>query len=138
VYVRDLPEGSYNFSMRAIDFVGNKSAWSPTAKVVIDRADPVVTNSFAVNAITSNEVSVQWKGATDAGSGICEVNIVDEIGLVVQSSTTRNAPTLKLAPGTSLSGTAQVFDCIGNGLQLRARAARLENGAPQPHLVQVQ
>jgi hypothetical protein len=117
LYVRDLPEGSYNFAMRAVDFVGNKSAWSPTVKVVIDRADPVITNSFAVNAITNNEVSVQWKGATDAGSGICEVNIVDEIGLVVQSSTTRNAPTLKLAPGTSLSGTAQVFDCIGNGLK---------------------
>ena len=39
------PSG-YAGAMRAIDFVGNKSAWSPTVKVVIDRADPVITNKF--------------------------------------------------------------------------------------------
>ena len=117
LYVRDLPEGSYTFSVRAIDIVGNKSDWSPAMKVVFDRADPVVTNSFVVNALTSNEVSVQWKGATDVGSGICEVNLVDDIGLVFQSSTVKNAPALKLAPNSTISGSAQVFDCIGNGLK---------------------
>jgi hypothetical protein len=117
VYIRDLPEGSYTFSMRATDIVGNKSDWSPAVKVVIDRADPVVTNSFVVNAITSNEVSVQWKGATDIGSGICEAHLVDDIGLVVQSSAIKNAPAFKVAPGATLSGTAQVFDCVGNGLK---------------------
>ena len=116
LYVRDLPEGSYNFSMRAIDIVGNKSDWSPAMKVVIDRADPVVTNSFAVSAVAPNEISVQWKGATDAGSGVCEASIVDEDGLVIQSSTAKNAPTLKLETGSTLTGTARVFDCIGNGL----------------------
>ena len=117
LYVRDLPEGSYNFAMRAIDIVGNKSDWSPTVKVVVDRADPVITNSFAVTAITNNEVSVQWKGATDAGSGLCEVDLVDDIGLVLQSSTVKNAPSLKVAPNATISGSAQVFDCIGNGLK---------------------
>lgn len=116
LYLRDLPEGSYNFSMRAIDIVGNKSAWSPVMKVVIDRADPVVTNVFALSAVTTNDVAVQWKGATDAGSGICEASIVDETGLVIQSSTTKNSPTLRLETGSTLSGTARVFDCIGNGL----------------------
>jgi hypothetical protein len=85
-------------------------------KVVIDRADPVVTNSFAVSAVAPNEISVQWKGATDAGSGVCEASIVDEDGLVIQSSTVKNAPTLKLETGSTLTGTARVFDCIGNGL----------------------
>ena len=116
LYVRDLPEGSYNFSMRAIDIVGNKSDWSPAMKVVIDRADPVVTNSFVVNGVTPTDISLQWKGATDAGSGICEVSVVDEIGLVLQASTIKNAPALKLETGSTLSGTARVFDCIGNGL----------------------
>ncbi len=116
IYVRDLPEGSYNFSMRAVDIVGNKSDWSPAMKVVIDRANPVVTNSFVVNSVSPTEISLQWNGATDAGSGICEVNIVDEIGLVLQSSTVKNTPTLKLENGSTLAGTARVFDCIGNGL----------------------
>jgi hypothetical protein len=116
LYLRDLPEGSYLFSIRAIDIVGNKSNWSTPVKVVVDRAHPVVTNDFVVAGVASGEVSLVWKGATDAGSGICQVNVVDEDGLVVQSTTTKNAPTFKLSNGSTLSGTAQVFDCLGNGM----------------------
>jgi hypothetical protein len=115
-YLRDLPEGSYSFAMRAIDIVGNKSEWSTPMNVVIDRADPVVTNSFAVASANSKELTVSWKGATDAGSGICQVNVVDEDGLVLATSTAKNAPAFKVIPGTKLAGTAQVFDCLGNGL----------------------
>jgi hypothetical protein len=115
-YLRDLPEGSYNFAMRAIDIVGNKSDWSTTQKVIIDRANPVVTNDFVLAGVAAGEVSLQWKGATDAGSGICQANVVDEDGLIVATSSAKNAPVLKVAAGTKLVGTAQVFDCIGNGL----------------------
>jgi hypothetical protein len=58
---------------------------------------------------------VGWKGATDAGAGICQVNVVDEEGLIVQSSSVKNAPTFTLKTGVALAGTAQVFDCVGNG-----------------------
>ena len=116
IYLRDLPEGSYNFALRAIDVLGNKSEWSPTQKVVIDRGRPVVTNDFVLSAVSGNELTLAWKGATDAGSGICQVNIVDEDGLIIQSSSVKNAPVFKVAGGTTLSGTAQVFDCIGNGM----------------------
>ncbi len=115
-YLRDLPEGSYNFAMRAIDIVGNKSDWSTTQKVIIDRANPVVTNDFVLAGVAAGEVSLQWKGATDAGSGICQANVVDEDGLILATSSVKNAPVLKVAAGTKLVGTAQVFDCIGNGL----------------------
>jgi hypothetical protein len=115
-YLRDLPEGSYNFSMRAIDIVGNKSDWSTAQKVIIDRANPVVTNDFVLTGVAAGEVSLQWKGATDAGSGICQANVVDEDGLILATSSVKNAPVLKVAAGTKLVGTAQVFDCIGNGL----------------------
>jgi len=114
-YLRDLPEGSYTFAMRSIDIVGNKSDWSSTQKVIIDRADPVVTNEFVLTGAAANELSLQWKGAKDAGSGICQVNLVDEDGLVIQSSNVKNAPVVKVAGGATVSGTAQVFDCLGNG-----------------------
>jgi hypothetical protein len=116
MYLRDLPEGSYNFAMRAIDVVGNKSEWSAVQKVIIDRAHPVVTNEFVVSSVAVGEVSLQWKGAIDVGSGICQANVVDEDGLVLASSSAKNAPVLKVAAGAKLVGTAQVFDCIGNGL----------------------
>ena len=114
-YLRDLPEGSYTFAMRAIDIVGNKSDWSTSQKVIIDRADPVVTNDFVLTGAAANELSLQWKGATDAGSGICQVNIVDADGLILQSSSVKNAPVVKVAAGATVAGTAQVFDCLGNG-----------------------
>ena len=116
LYLRDLPEGSYTFAMRAIDIVGNKSDWSTPQKVVIDRAHPVVTNDFVLTGVAAGELSLQWKGATDAGSGICQANIVDEDGLILATSSVKNAPVLKVASGAKLVGTAQVFDCIGNGL----------------------
>jgi hypothetical protein len=115
-YLRDLPEGSYNFAMRAIDIVGNKSDWSTTQKVIIDRAYPAVSNDFVLSGVGSGEVSLLWKGATDAGSGICQANVVDEDGLILATSSVKNAPVLKVAAGAKLVGTAQVFDCIGNGL----------------------
>ena len=115
VYLRDLPEGSYAFSMRAIDIVGNKSDWSTPVKVVIDRGRPVVTNDFALTNANATELTVAWKGVSDAGSGVCQVNVVDEDGLIVQSSTVKNAPAFKIPSGTSVEGSAQVFDCIGNG-----------------------
>jgi len=115
VYLRDLTEGSYSFSIRAIDMQGNKSAWSKPEQVIIDRAYPVVTNDFVLTGATTNELTVGWKGATDAGAGICQVNVVDEEGLIVQSSSVKNAPTFTLKTGVALAGTAQIFDCVGNG-----------------------
>ena len=115
LYLRDLPEGSYTFSMRAIDIVGNKSDWSSPVKVIIDRGHPVVTNDFVLSNANANELTVAWKGATDPGAGICQVNVVDEDGLIIQSSSAKNAPAFKLTNGVALIGTAQVFDCVGNG-----------------------
>jgi len=115
VYLRDLSEGSYTFSIRAIDMQGNKSEWSKPEQVIIDRAYPVVTNNFVLTGATTNELTVGWKGATDVGAGICQVNVVDEEGLIIQSSSVKNAPTFTLKTGVALAGTAQVFDCVGNG-----------------------
>ena len=94
---------------------GNKSEWSTPEKVVIDRAYPVVTNNFVVSSVNTNEITVAWKGATDAGAGICQASVVDEEGFVIQGSTAKNAPAFTLKNGESLSGTAQVIDCVGNG-----------------------
>jgi len=115
VYLKDLPEGSYSFSIRAIDMQGNKSEWSIPEQVVIDRAYPVVTNNFVVSNANANQLTVTWKGATDTGSGICQINVVDEEELVIQSTSVKNAPAFTVKNGVPLKGTAQVFDCVGNG-----------------------
>ena len=115
VYLKDLPEGSYSFAVRAIDMQGNKSDWSIPEQVVIDRGYPVVTNNFVVSTANANQLTVTWKGATDTGAGICQVNVVDEEDLVIQSTSVKNAPAFTVKNGVPLKGTAQVFDCVGNG-----------------------
>jgi len=116
LYLRDLPEGSYTFALRTINAVGTKSDWSKPVKAIIDRGHPVVTNDFVLTGVNAGELSLQWKGATDVGAGVCQANIVDEDGLVLQSSSVKNAPVFKIASGTTVAGTAQVFDCVGNGM----------------------
>ena len=115
VYLKDLPEGSYSFAVRAIDMQGNKSDWSIPEQVVIDRGYPVVTNNFVVSTANANQLTVTWKGATDTGAGICQVNVVDEEELVIQSTSVKNAPAFTVKNGVPLKGTTQVFDCVGNG-----------------------
>ena len=116
VYLRDLPEGTYNFALRAIDIAGNKSDWSKVQKVTVDLGRPTVTTDFNFVAATGNQISIGWSGAKDAGSGLCQTNLVSPEGLIVQSSSAKMAPILKVTNGQTLSATAQVFDCIGNGV----------------------
>ena len=116
VHVRDLPEGSYMFSLRAIDIAGNKSDWSKPIKVTIDRGRPTVTDDFTVTAVNGDQISASWTGAKDAGSGLCQTNLINEEGLVLQSSAAKLSPVFNLTSGTIIEAKAQVFDCIGNGV----------------------
>jgi hypothetical protein len=116
VYLRDLPEGTYNFALRAIDIAGNKSEWSKTQKVTVDLGRPTVTTDFNFVTATGNQISIGWSGAKDAGSGLCLTNLVSPEGLILQTSSAKTAPILKVTNGQTLSATAQVFDCIGNGV----------------------
>ncbi len=116
VHVRDLPEGTYSFALRAIDLAGNKSAWSAAVKVSIDRGRPVATDNFAVSAIDGDQISIAWNGAKDAGVGLCATNLVDEQGFVIQSSTAKVSPSFKFTYNVDLKATAQLFDCNGNGV----------------------
>ncbi|CAN2222798.1 hypothetical protein MCEMKE27_01275 [Candidatus Nanopelagicaceae bacterium] len=116
VFLKDLPEGSYNFALRAVDIAGNKSPWTPTVKVTVDRGEPIVDPQFSLTSVGANEVSLAWDGLKDPGSGLCQTNLVDEDGLILQSSKAKSSPVFKVQQGVTLTSKAQAFDCIGNGI----------------------
>ncbi len=114
--VTDLPEGSYSLSIRASDVWGNISDWSKPVDVQIDRGRPVVDNGFTIVGFSGEETTVAWSGAKDAGSGLCQTNLVDTDGYILQSSSERSSPRFTVPTGSGLAMSAQVFDCIGNGI----------------------
>lgn len=116
VFLRDLPEGSYNFALRSFDLAGNRSPWTPTVKVTVDRGRPEVTNDFTFVSAVGDQINVAWSGVKDPGSGLCKTNFVDEDGLITQSSTAKSAPIFRVQNKVAITTKAQSFDCIGNGV----------------------
>ena len=118
LHVKDLPEGTYSLKARGVDIYGNASAWSQAVNVIIDRGAPEVTSDFKVSSVNTKGTKLVWSGATDAGSGICSVQVLNSDGFVV--ARTDRTTNVKSAPELTFSGEtvgkAQVFDCRGNGV----------------------
>ena len=118
LHVKDLPEGTYALKVRAIDIYGNTSVWSNPVNVIIDRGAPVVTSDFKVSTLNGSGTKLVWSGATDAGSGICSVQVLNSDGFVIartdRTSNVQSAPELTFKSETT--GKAEVFDCRGNGV----------------------
>ena len=119
LHVKDLPEGTYSVKVRGIDIYGNTSQWSQVVSVVIDRGAPVVTNEFKVSNVNATGTKLIWTGASDAGSGICSVQVANSDGFIV--ARTDRITNVKSAPELNFRGEAvgkaQVFDCRGNGVE---------------------
>ena len=119
LHVKDLPEGTYSLKVRGIDIYGNSSAWSNLVNVVIDRGAPIVKNEFKIRSVDSIGTKLIWTGATDAGSGICSIQIANSDGFIVartdRNTNVNSAPELNFKG--EASGKAQIFDCRGNGVE---------------------
>jgi len=122
VRVRDLPEGDYSLALRAIDLWGNTSPWSEEVKVSIDRGDPVIAGNIKINSATSLGANISLTGVRDEGVGLCLTQLVNEDGWVIAKSEAKRDPIFTLDNSLAISATAQVFDCIGNGLSANLKA----------------
>jgi hypothetical protein len=116
VYLRDLPEGNYKLAVRAVDVWGNKSPWSKGVETYVDRGNPIVTGEIALSSINEKSAEVTWSGVRDEGIGLCTTLIHNEEGFVFARSNDKTSPKLSLPLGKKVSGKAQVFDCLGNGV----------------------
>jgi hypothetical protein len=116
VYLKNLPEGDYNIALRATDVWGNKSTWSKSIRAYVDRGSPVITSDLKVSSIDPKQTTFSWSGLRDEGIGLCSTILHNQEGFVLSRSKAKSSPTFSLPTGSSLSASAQVFDCLGNGM----------------------
>ena len=115
-----LPEGTYDVQLRAVNVLGVAGPWSTERRVHIDRGSPQVTGRFSATAAAPGQsVTVAWTGARDRGAGICSAQALNEDGFALAhwESISAGKPSFTLAATGKLRGTAQVFDCLGNGTE---------------------
>lgn len=116
VLVRNLPEGEYSLSVRAIDFSSNVSPWSDAISVYIDRSFPKISSTFTPSVVTGKGIEVLWSGTQDLGSGLCNTRVVNEDDFVLQQDFSKADPKLVFPLEGVKKYRVEVYDCLGNGI----------------------
>lgn len=110
----DLRVGKYALEVRTIDVWGNKSKWSNSVNVNIERSAPKGLNKLEIERVKTGKVFISFPDLRDDGVGLCETELANEDGFIIQKSS-RKKPrfVIELAEQRYLTVTA--FDCLGNG-----------------------
>lgn len=116
LFVKNLPEGTYNLSVRAIDVWGNVSSWSSSQRVLIDRSNPIIGSSLIVNSLEGSSVRATLRDFSDLGSGLCRTTFFNDRGLVSEIQNVKTSPAIELELGEEFQTNFETFDCLGNGV----------------------
>lgn len=117
ILVSDLPEGIYKLRIRAIDAWGNKSQWSEIQSIELDKSAPLLNESIFPEFDGKGGSRVDFVGASDSGSGICQIRFLNDIGFAFARTSIENSTKLDFGSFQQSRGTLQVFDCKGNGVE---------------------
>jgi len=89
-------DGTYSYTVRAVDQAGNESADSTSASVLYDTTAPGTPGASAVAAATGGTASLSWAPVTDTGSGV--------VSYQVRRSPSGGAAPISLGEGTPVCG----------------------------------
>jgi hypothetical protein len=112
--VADLPEGKYLLSVRTIDVSGNKSEWSLSQNVNIDRGSPSIDASISIERLIGDGVEIRHVGIKDEGSQLCSTSLYNDFDFVTQSSSEKSSPRFAFLVNQEYVGRIQARDCLGN------------------------
>jgi len=118
--IGELPEGRYDMAIRTVDFAGNRSEWSDTRTVSIDRGIPEFEEGVLAKSLLGEKVVLQFTGLRDLGSNLCATYLYEENDFVQQSSKEQKHPTFEFPIGV-FSSKIQSIDCLGNGVDAKIR-----------------
>ena len=117
VLVSDLPEGNYKLRIRAIDVWGNKSPWSEFQSIELDKSAPLLNETILPEFDGKGGARIDLVGASDNGSGICQIRFLNDIGFALARTSEENSTKLDFGGFEQSRGKLQVFDCKGNGVE---------------------
>jgi hypothetical protein len=102
-------DGTYTYTVRAVDQAGNESADSVAATVVYDTTPPVAP-AISATAGKTDTAALSWSAGADAGSGV--------VSYEIRRSAANGAAPTSPATGTPICGTpaASVLTCTDVGL----------------------
>jgi large repetitive protein len=103
-------DGTYTYTVRAVDQAGNESADSVAAVVVYDTTPPVAPAISATAGRAAGTAALSWSAGADAGSGV--------VSYEIRRSAANGAAPVSPAAGTPVCGTpaATVLTCTDEGL----------------------
>jgi hypothetical protein len=103
-------DGTYAYTVRAVDKAGNESSDSQGASVLYDTTAPGTPGASAIAAPSGGTATVNWTPASDAGSGVA--------GYEVRRSAPDGGPPTTLGEGTPICGSVPpgAMGCADSGL----------------------
>jgi fibronectin type 3 domain-containing protein len=89
-------DGTYTYTVRAVDVAGNESADSASTSVLYDTTAPGTPGASAIAAAAGGTASLTWAPVSDSGSGV--------VSYQVRRSPSGGAAPINLAEGTPVCG----------------------------------
>ncbi|MDX6547285.1 MAG: large repetitive protein [Gaiellales bacterium] len=106
-------DGSYVYTVTAVDAAGNQSAVSAAVTVTVDTTPPGAPASVSAVSPTTSAPQISWQAPVDAGSGVAGYRVLREgIAIATSAATSYTDPSL-IADG-SYTYAVRAVDRAGN------------------------
>jgi hypothetical protein len=121
----DLPEGKYELSIRTIDLAGNRSEWSETKFVNIDRGAPRIAGGLVAEEVSKNSIKLKFPGIRDEGSQLCGSFLYNKYDFVTQASKEKANPYFEFPVNQIIESRIQTSDCLGNATDAKMKLSNV-------------
>ena len=109
------PGTTYLYTVKAVDAMGNASAWSAPLEIVVasnDTSPPSVPQSLTLNSASDTQVAFSWTASTD-NVGVTAYDVARDTVIIGQSTTTAFVDGTT-SPGKTYQYTVKAQDAKGN------------------------
>ncbi len=109
-------DGLYSWSVRAVDYVGNKSEWFSGSQFLVDTINPVMNaSSFKIISVQgAKDIGFTWAAAKDANLYYYQIKVIAPNGEVSYVNTADTSYWIYNQPDGIYSFSVRAVDLLGN------------------------